>query len=147
MTANRRRRGASLVVALVTLMVVMLIAAALARSMLLAHRQQQLEHNELQAEWLAESATTRATARLASQSDYRGETWIAEVEPASSPDAPPLAGVAEIRVEKIESRPQVRVIAVARYPDHPWRRAVVRREYTLNLRPPSARPTEPENRP
>jgi len=137
MIATPRRRGAALIVALTTLLVVMLIAAAVTRSLLLAHRQARLRQNELQAEWLAEAAVSRALAQLARQPMYTGETWSADFNPAS-PGATEMAGQAEIRIQTVESRPaRVQITVEARCPNHPIQRVTARREYTLTTPSPA----------
>jgi type II secretory pathway component PulK len=126
-----QRRGAALIVALTTLLVVMLVAAAVTRSLLLSHRQARLRQNELQAEWLAEAAVSRALTQLARRPEYTGETWSADLNPAAT-------GLAEIRIQKIESHPAgVQITVEARYPNHPTQRATARREYTLTTPAPA----------
>jgi type II secretory pathway component PulK len=129
-----RRRGAALAVALVTLLAVMLIASTVVRSLLVAHRQARLQQNELQAEWLAEAAVSRAKAQLVANSQYSGENWIASTDTTAAGQA---TGKAEIQVQRIDSPPNRVLITVAAYfPDHPTRRARARREYTLTIAPP-----------
>jgi hypothetical protein len=119
---TRRRRGAVLALALVTLLVVMLIAGAAVRALTAAHRQGRVTHEELQAQWLAESAVARALVQLRSQPDYRGEAW--RVQCAD------VFGVADIQVQTSDSGPQ-QIVVQAHYPDHPWRRVAVRRTHAL----------------
>jgi Tfp pilus assembly protein PilX len=133
MKPRSHRRGAGVVVALVTLLVVMLITATLVQSLIAAHRQARINQHELQAEWLAEAAVSRATAQLAARSDYTGEKWQATVsESGGSEDI----GVAEIRVEQpaLQSS-RVRVTVAAHYPDHAWRRVTVSRTYLVPIFP------------
>ena len=136
------RRGGALVVAMVTLLVVTLIAGAVVRSLLAEHRQARQSQNELQAQWLAESALARAAAQLAQSSDYAGETWQPKLGTSSSEAD---SGTVEIQVEKLESpAPTRRIVAIAHYPNHEWRRATVRREHTLALSPPIERAAAPK---
>lgn len=129
---NARRRGATMIVALVTLLIVMLFTGMLLRSMMAAHRRQRLFQHELQAEWLATGGIDRARARMARESDYAGETW----RPPPGNGAP--AGVVEISVARpAQPGSRAQIIAIARYPDDPARRALVRREYTIPIRPAS----------
>ena len=134
MTARHHRRGAALFVTLVTLAVVTLIAAEALRSMIAAQRQSRLAADELQAHWLAESAVARALVLSRAQPEYKGETWRADIDDR--------AGVAEIRVEQSSDGPP-RIVALARFPDHPWRRVVVSRTYSLS---PSGRASGSETR-
>jgi type II secretory pathway component PulK len=121
------RHGAAVVVALVTLLVVMLIIGTLVQSLMSAHRRTRITENELQAEWLAEAAASRAAVQLAARSNYAGENWQATVKES---EASGDIGVAEIRVEEPASRTsRVRVNIAAHYPDHPWRRVTVSRTY------------------
>ena len=117
------RRGGALVIALVTLMVVMLISGTVARSLVASHRQTRRDAGEVQAQWLAEAALARGLARMQSQADYSGETWRAQVTSES-------VGVAEIRLDRPADHPP-RIVVLARYPDDPLLRAVVRREAVL----------------
>jgi len=142
MKLTRRKRGGVLVAALVTLLAVMLVAGAVVRSLLAAHRQARHSQNELQAQWLAESAIARAAALLARQTDYVGEMW----QPAIvASDGDEQAAAVEISVQTPESAAKTRrVVAIAHYPNHQWRRVTVRREYTLTLAPDAAPTTAPE---
>ena len=77
MTPNRRptARGLAIVPALVCLVLVTMLCAAMLK---LAHAQRGATRDEerrMQAEWLAESGAARASARLAADAGYRGETW------------------------------------------------------------------------
>jgi type II secretory pathway component PulK len=133
MKRRASRRGGALVVAMVTLLVVTLIAGAVVRSFLAEHRQARQSQNELQAQWLAESAIARAAARLAQLSDYAGETWQPKL---GASDGEADSGTVEIQVEKLESSaPARRIVAIAHYPNHEWRRVTVRREHILSLSP------------
>jgi hypothetical protein len=93
--AQRPRRGAILAVALATLLVVMLLAGVVLRSYLHAHRQLRHEQDQLQAEWLAESALARAIARHKQDAAYAGEIWQIELPRSAGQPAP---GVAKIKI-------------------------------------------------
>jgi len=137
MRSRALRRGGALVVAMVTL-----IAGAVVRSLLAEHRQARQSQNELQAQWLAESALARAAVQLAQSSDYAGETWQPKLS-TSADEAD--SGTVEIQVEKLESpAPTQRIVAIAHYPNHEWRRVTVRREYTRALSPPTESAATPE---
>jgi hypothetical protein len=138
------RRGGVLVVALVTLLVVTLITGTVVRSILASHRQSRLNHYELQAQWLAESAVFRAAAQIKLKSDYTGETWQ---PPIPSAEGVNTTGIAEIRVENSESQSgRVRVVVTSRYPADELRQVSVSREYMLN-QPPLAPREGSENAP
>ena len=123
------RRGAILVMALVTLLVVGLIAGLVLQRFLSTHRQMRREAQQLQAEWLAESAVTRGWLLRQANADYTGEEWQA------------AGGVATIRVEQAVAPPPgdgastVQITVQARYPDHASERALVERTYHLPLAP------------
>ena len=124
-----RRRGAGLVIALVTLLVITSTMAAIIHSLFADLRQTRQAASELQAQWLADSALSRAAAQLQSNPTYAGETWRASV---ASNDSSESTGVAEIRIEQREEQNKdLRVIVEARYPDHPWRRVVTRRTFLI----------------
>ena len=133
MSRRTGRRGAALLVALFTLMVVMLLSGAVLQSLLAASRQSRRTEIELQAQWLAAAANSRAIARLTAQPDYTGESWRVAIVQSGAVQA---TGVAEIRVENDASNRQ-RIIVVSHYPDDPSRQIRVRRDYTL----PTKRPT------
>ena len=99
----RSRRGAVLVAVLVCLVVIALMAATLLRLGLTRRARIRSEERTWQAEWLAESGLERASARLAADPAYRGETWdvsaadlggrwrgrvVLEVEPVDRPGPP-----------------------------------------------------------
>lgn len=92
-----RRRGGALVIALLSLLVVMLLSAAVLRSLLAARRQARQTAVALQAAWLAEAALDRASAQLASDSNYTGETWQVEL-PGETDDLP--SATAQIQVAR-----------------------------------------------
>jgi Tfp pilus assembly protein PilX len=134
---GHRRRGAGLVIALVTLLIITSTMAAIIQALLVDLRQTRQTANELQAQWLADSAMSRAAVQLRANPHYEGETWRASV---AADDASESSGVAEIRVERREEQDRdQRVIVEARYPDHPWRRVVARR--TLLIPPTNDNPT------
>src|SRR5262245_5693484 len=125
-----RRRGAGLVIALVTLLVITSTMAAIIHSLLVDLRQTRQVANELQAQWLADSAVSRTAAQLRTNPDYAGETWKPLVGLA---DDDRSAGVAEIRIERAkEPGSESRVIVDARYPDHPSRRVVAKRTFLIS---------------
>ena len=140
---KRRRRGAGLVIALTTLLIVMLMTGAIVRSLVLNLRHSRQAAIELQTQWFLNAATARAAAQLRADPTYAGETWRAEI----MPDQHGAAGVAEIRVARLENDPRERRVTIAaRYPDQPWRRITLNRTYRMPLseqQPPAGiRPEE-----
>jgi Tfp pilus assembly protein PilX len=129
-TFHSRRRGAGLIIALTTLLVVMLMTGTIVQSLVVEIRQTRRNAAELQAHWLADAALGRAAAQLRASSAYSGETW----QPAITTDENDV-GVAEIRVDRASGeRAQIKLIVEAKYPDHPTRRIVARRELTIPTR-------------
>ena len=132
----RRRRGAGLVIALVTLLVITSTMAAIIQGLLVDLRQTRQLANELQAQWLADSAVSRAVAQCQASASYSGETWRAPVIAEATSEG---CGVAEIRIERAsDPGKEMRVVVEARYPDHPIRRVVARR--TLSISPANQNP-------
>jgi Tfp pilus assembly protein PilX len=128
--AHGRRGGAGLVIALVTLLIITSTMAAIIQSLLVDLRQTRQAANELQAQWLADSAVGRAAAQLRANPSYEGETWKPPVSAAGDDES---VGVAEIRIERAkEPAKELRVIVDARYPDHPWRRVATRRAFLIS---------------
>jgi hypothetical protein len=70
----RRPAGVVGVAVIVLLSLIALIVGALLRQGMARRAQARAEERRLQADWLAESALERASARLAA-GDYQGETW------------------------------------------------------------------------
>src|SRR5262245_25525600 len=114
---------------MVTLLVITSTMAAIIHSLLVDLRQTRQAANELQAQWLADSAVSRAAAQLRANPEYAGETWKPLMGVS---DNDKNAGVAEIRIERAnEAGKEPRVIVDARYPDHPLRRVVTRRTHVI----------------
>lgn len=125
--SHRKRRGVVLAAAVACLMLAILLSAALAKSVLERHRRLLTQQKQTQALWLAESAASRAAARLGRDADYAGETW--EIPAGELGGA---AGKAIITVSPGEDDPAGRRIAIeAHYPDDPVRRVMIRKEFTL----------------
>jgi Tfp pilus assembly protein PilX len=114
---RRPRRGLALIPALVCLVLVGMLCALALRS---AHTQRMAtatEQRRLQAEWLAESGAARASARLAADADYKGETW--DVAATALGGETHGAGVVRIKVEPVEGgRGRRRIHVEADYPRH-----------------------------
>jgi hypothetical protein len=93
-----------------------------------------VNQQQLQAEWLAEAAISRAVARLAAEPDYRGETWRPQV-------AAEAHGLAEIRLEppaQGEKSPSPKITVLAHFPDHEWQRASASRDILITQSPATA---------
>jgi Tfp pilus assembly protein PilX len=145
MNFARHRRGGALVAALVTLLAVTLVAGAVIRLVLHSQRQAWQHQHELQAQWLAESAISRGIAQLNRQPGYSGETWQPDMT-MNGGDKP--AATVEIRIDSAgEAESTRRIIAIAQYPNHEWRRVTVRREHPLSLSPPASPAETPEANP
>jgi type II secretory pathway pseudopilin PulG len=113
------------VAVLVTLLVAALLAAAFIQSLVGHLRQVRIAEQQQQSFWLAESAMQRALQRLATDADYRGETWNVSPELLGGPDA----GLAVIRIEPTTSpQPGTWIRVEARYPDDPVHRITHNRE-------------------
>jgi hypothetical protein len=75
-TRRRARRGGLvLVAALVCLLVVTAMFGNMLRGTVTARRQLHVERNRRQTELLLQAGADRAALRLATEPDYRGETW------------------------------------------------------------------------
>jgi Tfp pilus assembly protein PilX len=138
------RRGAALIIALTTLLVVMLITGAIVQTLTADLRESRLTAMQLQAQWLADAAATRAHLQLRANPQYQGETWRAAV--AETPGEETAAvGVAEIRVERISSPDKAKLTIQVRFPDHPSRRVALGRDYEVTVSPkPSQAGASPE---
>ena len=112
-TDRSSRRGLASVAVLIALFIIALICAGLLKLGMARRSEVGSDERLLQAEWLTDAGLGRASATLARDGDYRGETW--EV-PAGDLGGRGLATVA-IRVEPIADRPDARrVRAQADYP-------------------------------
>lgn len=69
------RRGTILLLVLVCVLIAGALMASVVRSTTLRRAQQRQEFARWQASRLADSGLARAAARLASDTNYRGETW------------------------------------------------------------------------
>jgi Tfp pilus assembly protein PilV len=143
------RRGAALIIALTTLLVVMLMTGAIVQALTADLRQSRSAAMELQAQWLADAAADRAHAQLRANPAYEGETWQASITDTANADTNDM-GVAEIRVRKPAATAGAATVTIeARYPDHPWRRALVSRTCVINStqKPPQPGPAPEETAP
>ena len=120
--SHRRRgqsRGLTVVAVLVCLVIITIMAGALLR-VGLAHRERaKAQEHRLQAEWLAESGIQRATARLAADPGYKGETWEVSARDLDATDD----ALVTITVEPAHDGKGRQVRVQADYPRDPTRRA------------------------
>jgi hypothetical protein len=117
------RRGIVLAAAVACVFLSVILSAGLATSVLARHRQLQSEERQMQAAWLAESALARAAARLQSDAQYSGETWLLSAEDLGGRHA----GKAIIAVAA-EGEGARRVTVEVLYPDDPVQRVRVVKE-------------------
>lgn len=126
------RRGLAIVPALVCLVLVTLLCGAMLRQ---AHTQRGLARDEqrrMQAEWLAESGLARASARLAADPGYQGETWEIPARALGGPSS----GVVRIKVVPGGGRPTRRRVRVeADFPREDVHRARLSKQLTIDLEP------------
>jgi hypothetical protein len=131
MKHSRKNRRAVLVLSvLACLGLVMVLAGAWLRVVALERRQLTAQQNRLQAEYLADAALARATARLAADPAYSGET----MNPSAESFAASFGAAVTIRVEKVAGEPQSRHVAVsAEFPAGSRDRAVRSKEQRIHL--------------
>jgi hypothetical protein len=72
---RRRQQGSVLIAAIVCLAIIVAIICSMLVGALSATRQLRTERDLRQCELLLQAATERATHRLATERNYRGETW------------------------------------------------------------------------
>ena len=106
---RRKRRGAILAVALATLLVVTLLAGVVFRAQLQNHRQLRREQDQVQANWLADSAVARALTQRKLNASYAGERWQVELPRATGEVA---AGAATIKIRAQDDQPSTLRIEV-----------------------------------
>ena len=129
--ARARRRGLALVPALACLVVVILFCGILVRQVSTHRALVRDEERRVQVEWLAESALARASARLAADRGYKGETWnIAAAELGGQ------AGAVQITVETVKDQAARRRVRVqADFPRDAEQRARASKTLTVDLGP------------
>ncbi len=137
--SDGRRRGFVAAAVVVVLFVLVLLGGGLLRVVWLRHSDLRAAERRLQAEWLAESGLDRASARLAADPNYPGETWTIPAERLGGRDAATVL----IEVRPSPGHADRRVVrARADYPTAEPRRARQSREITVVLRPN----TDPERK-
>ncbi len=128
----RGRRGVLLIAVLVTLTLLISLFGYWIRIIVLEQRQMRVQQNALQAELLAESGLERAAARLATESDYAGETWRIDTAQLSGRGE----GQVQIEITPVPDQPSARAVRVSA--DYPVEGvAHVRRQRTLQINLPS----------
>jgi len=131
---SARRRGLASVAILIALLVIGLIAFGLLKVGLARRGEVEAEERRLQAGWLAEAGLDRASARLASDGAYRGETWEVAAEDLGGRGKATVA----IRVEPLADRPALRKVRIeADYPSDSSLRARKGREVVMEIIPTS----------
>jgi type II secretory pathway component PulK len=112
--AGAGRRGTVLIAALVCLLIVMALLGSMLQGSLRARRQMHVQRDLRQCELLLQAGAERAVHRLATQADYRGESWAVPAEQ--------IVGTGE---------GQVTIAAMRDADDLPWQLRVVA-EYPLS---------------
>jgi hypothetical protein len=134
MTRTRTRRdGVAAVPALVCLVLASTLCAALLRQSVIRRQAARQQEWRMQAEWLVESGLARASARLAADRGYRGETWAIPAEALGGTEA----GVVRIDVRPADAPTRLLVRVEADYPRDGGgdRRARHSKSLTFELRP------------
>jgi type II secretory pathway component PulK len=103
------RRGILILAVLACLTLVTILAGVWLRMLTLERQQARSQQFTLQAEYLADSAMRRATAKLAANSDYRGETW----QPSAEGLGLAIPAKVTIEVETDKDNPQTRSIRIS----------------------------------
>ncbi len=114
---NRRtpiaRRGAAILIVLVVLLLLGVAMSLALRANLTARAEARRAAARLQAEYLATAGLELATAKLADDATYPGETWQAPAADLGGPDSAEVS----IEVSNDASNPESRLITVlATYP-------------------------------
>jgi Tfp pilus assembly protein PilX len=127
-----RRRGFVAAALVMILIVLVVLGGGLLRVAWLRHSDLRAAERRLQAEWLAESALDRASARLSDDPNYTGETWNVPADRLGGRDSATVL----IEVKPSPGRADRRVVrARADYPKAEARRARQSREITIVVPP------------
>jgi len=109
-----------MVVVLIGMAVATMIFLSVLKLIALQRQSVELQTRQIQAGWLAESGVQRASARLAAEANYRGETWTIPAQDIGGRDSASIA----IRVDGIPAKLDRRAVHVeADYPNDPDQRA------------------------
>jgi hypothetical protein len=149
-SAGRRkpRRGMTVVAVLICLIVITLLGGALLKVALAQRKLVRAQERRLQADWLAESGSQRAIARLETDAGYQGEIWsITAAElgygDSAQSDAPKVASaqtIAEVTIA-VERLPgggnanRRRIQVTADYPRDPSSRTRSTKHLLHDLEP------------
>src|SRR5262245_61654987 len=124
---RRRCQGSILIAALVCLIIIVAIISSMLAAALTAGRHLRAERDLRQCELLLQAATDRAAHRLATERDYRGETWNVPADKIAS------GGEGRVTIE-LSSDPQEnkqKLAIIAEYPA--GNETSIRRSRTINL--------------
>ena len=81
---TRNRRGLAIAPAVVCIVLVLLVCGGLMRQAGILRRESRAKEQRLQSAWLLESGLSRASAKLAADRKYTGETWEIKAEELGS---------------------------------------------------------------
>lgn len=127
---NGRRRGAVLVIVLVCVAVAALVMVTLARMAAAERKLLESGGEQIQADWLADSALERAAATLAKNPEYRGETWTIPADQIGGLDS----AAVKIEVQPVSENDARRLVRVqADYPDDPSHRVRRTKQAVVDL--------------
>jgi type II secretory pathway component PulK len=127
----KRNSGTALILVLVGLVVATSIFLSVLKWIAVQRQSIELQGWQTQAGWLAESAIQRASARLAAEATYRGETWSISPKDLGGRDGATVA----IRVNDVAGKPDRRAIHVeADYPSDPLQRVRQARDVIVLLK-------------
>jgi type II secretory pathway component PulK len=127
--AVKPRRGTILIVALVCLVIIMALIGSLLQGTLRARRQLHAERDRRQAELLLQAGLDRAALRLASETDYHGESWQLPAESITGSGA----GLVTIEASRQGEDKPWQIHVVAEYPT--GSELSVRRSRTILVQP------------
>ena len=126
------RRGSGLVIALVTLLVVTSIMGSILRALLMELRQTRQTMNQVQSQWLADSAVGRSAAQLSGNGGYKGERWTIEL-PSSATGGGKRRGSIRIKVIREEGEERAQVMVQASYPEDSRRQVSAERAISISI--------------
>ena len=127
-----RRRGLTAVAVLVCLIIITMISGAVMQVGLARRDEVRAQQRSLQAEWLAEAGIQRASARLAADPAYLGESWDISARELDAADA----ALVTITVGPAPGEPERRIVrARADYPRDPPHRV----RFTRSIQLPSVK--------
>lgn len=125
---NRKRRGAALIIALVCIVILGFLLTSVLRFTLVRRKALTLQMKQAQATSLADSGLRLATAWLALDPDYAGETW--EITPESLQGKHGATVTIEVKQSTDDENSRL-VKVTADYPKDPAKRARVIKAITV----------------